>query len=67
SGIVGASIRMIIRLELGTCGSLINNDQVYNSLITNHAFIMIVFMVMPLLKHNLTTKNQDKHTIAKLK
>ncbi|KYQ53659.1 Cytochrome c oxidase subunit 1 [Trachymyrmex zeteki] len=38
---------MIIRLELGTCGSLINNDQVYNSLITNHAFIMIVFMVMP--------------------
>lgn len=38
---------MIIRLELGTCGSLIDNDQVYNSLITNHAFIMIFFMVIP--------------------
>ncbi|KYQ54165.1 Cytochrome c oxidase subunit 1 [Trachymyrmex zeteki] len=38
---------MIIRLELGTCGRLINNDQVYNSLITNHAFIIIFFMVMP--------------------
>ncbi|KYQ50573.1 Cytochrome c oxidase subunit 1 [Trachymyrmex zeteki] len=44
---VGASISIIIRLELGTCGRLINNDQVYNSLITNHAFIMIFFIVMP--------------------
>ncbi|KYQ47705.1 Cytochrome c oxidase subunit 2 [Trachymyrmex zeteki] len=35
---------MIIRLELGTCGRLINNDQVYNSLITNHAFIIIFFI-----------------------
>lgn len=47
SGIVGSSIRMIIRLELGSCGSLINNDQIYNSIVTGHAFIIIFFIVMP--------------------
>nr|WKU62213.1 cytochrome c oxidase subunit I [Pheidole spathifera] len=47
AGMVGSSMSMIIRLELGTCESLINNDQIYNSLVTSHAFIMIFFMVMP--------------------
>nr|UEK75913.1 cytochrome c oxidase subunit I [Meranoplus bicolor] len=47
AGMIGSSMSMIIRLELGTCESLINNDQVYNSLVTSHAFIMIFFMVMP--------------------
>nr|YP_009735102.1 cytochrome c oxidase subunit I [Acropyga fuhrmanni]QBG38597.1 cytochrome c oxidase subunit I [Acropyga fuhrmanni] len=47
SGMLGSSMSMIIRLELGSCNSLINNDQIYNSLITSHAFIMIFFMVMP--------------------
>lgn len=47
AGMLGSSIRMIIRLELGTCNSLINNDQIYNSLITRHAFIIIFFMVIP--------------------
>lgn len=47
SGIIGSSIRIIIRLELGTCNSLINNDQIYNSIITNHAFIIIFFIVIP--------------------
>lgn len=47
AGIVGSSIRIIIRLELGSCGSLINNDQIYNSLVTRHAFIIIFFIVIP--------------------
>nr|DAC76884.1 TPA_asm: cytochrome c oxidase subunit I [Pseudomyrmex dendroicus] len=47
SGMLGSSMSMIIRLELSSCGSMINNDQIYNSIITSHAFIMIFFMVMP--------------------
>jgi len=47
SGLLGSSIRIIIRLELRSCGSLINNDQIYNSLVTNHAFIIIFFTIIP--------------------
>jgi len=43
---LGSSIRIIIRLELRSCGSLINNDQIYNFLVTNHAFIIIFFTIM---------------------
>jgi len=44
---LGSSIRIIIRLELGSINNLINNDQIYNSIITNHAFIIIFFIVIP--------------------
>lgn len=47
SGIIGSSIRIIIRLELGTCNSIIINDQIFNSIITRHAFIIIFFIVIP--------------------
>lgn len=47
AGIIGSSIRIIIRLELGSCGSIINNDQIYNTLVTSHAFIIIFFIVIP--------------------
>nr|YP_009905713.1 cytochrome c oxidase subunit I [Ochetellus glaber]QGW36338.1 cytochrome c oxidase subunit I [Ochetellus glaber] len=47
SGMMGSSMSMIIRLELGTCNSIIMDDQIYNSIVTSHAFIMIFFMVMP--------------------
>jgi len=47
AGIIGSSIRILIRLELGTCDSLILNDQIYNSIITRHAFIIIFFIVIP--------------------
>lgn len=47
SGLIGTSIRIIIRLELITPGSLIQNDFIYNSIVTTHAIIIIFFIVIP--------------------
>ena len=47
SGILGTSLSMIIRFELAKPGYFLGNGQLYNSIITAHALLIIFFIVMP--------------------
>nr|WBU10594.1 cytochrome c oxidase subunit 1 [Megacampsomeris sp. 1 YJY-2023a] len=49
SSMMGSSMSLIIRMELGMTGTVLNNEQLFNSIVTSHAFIMIFFFIMPVM------------------
>ena len=50
SGLLGTAFSVLIRLELSGPGvQYIADNQLYNSIITAHAILMIFFMVIPAL------------------
>lgn len=49
SGMIGTSLSMLIRLELAGPGSMLNDNHLYNVIVSAHALIMIFFLVMPVM------------------
>lgn len=46
-GLMGFSIRLLIRLELGRGGVWMGREATYNVLVTRHAVMIVFFLVIP--------------------
>jgi len=49
AGVVGIGMSVVIRIELFQPRSLIRDGQVYNTVITAHALVIIFFFVIPVI------------------
>nr|ANP25568.1 cytochrome c oxidase subunit I [Corbicula fluminea]QWS05870.1 cytochrome c oxidase subunit I [Corbicula leana]UJM44218.1 cytochrome c oxidase subunit 1 [Corbicula fluminea] len=49
SGLMGTAFSVVIRMELAIPGTLLDDGQLYNTIVTAHALVMIFFLVMPMM------------------